>query len=49
MGSVAVKEGAKVTPKQNIGTVYTNSDGTAEFSFQLWKGTSSQNPRQWLR
>lgn len=49
MGTVAVKEGAKVGTKQNIGTVYTNSDGTAEFSFQLWKGTVSQNPRQWLR
>lgn len=49
MGSVTVKEGAKVTTKQNLGTVYTNEDGTAEFSFQLWKGTSSQNPRTWLR
>ena len=49
MGSVAVSEGAKVSTKQNLGTVYTNPDGTAEFSFQLWKGTSSQNPRSWLR
>ena len=49
MGSVAVSEGKKVTTGQNLGTVYTNSDGTAEFSFQLWKNTSSQNPRLWLR
>ena len=49
LGSVTVREGAKVNTKQNLGTVYTNSDGTAEFSFQLWKGTSSQNPRTWLR
>jgi len=49
MGSVTVKEGAKVNTKQNMGTVYTNEDGVAEFSFQLWKGTSSQNPRSWLR
>ena len=49
MGSVTVREGAKVNTKQNLGTVYTNSDGVAEFSFQLWKGTSSQNPRNWLR
>lgn len=49
MGSVAVKEGVKVSTKQNLGTVYTNSDGVAEFSFQLWKGTASQNPRSWLR
>jgi hypothetical protein len=49
MGSVSVVEGKEVTTGQNLGTVYTNSDGTAEFSFQLWKGTSSQNPRLWLR
>ena len=49
MGTVTVKEGAKVSTKQNLGTVYTNEDGSAEFSFQLWKGTSSQNPRTWLR
>ncbi|MBR1766738.1 MAG: peptidoglycan DD-metalloendopeptidase family protein [Bacteroidales bacterium] len=49
MGTVAVSEGKKVSTGQNLGTVYTNSDGTAEFSFQLWKGTASQNPRQWLR
>ncbi|MBQ8704364.1 MAG: peptidoglycan DD-metalloendopeptidase family protein [Bacteroidales bacterium] len=49
MGTVAVKEGAKVGTKQNLGTVYTNDEGVGEFSFQLWKGTTSQNPRSWLR
>ena len=49
MGTVTVSEGSKVTTKQNLGTVYTNSEGNAEFSFQLWKGTSSLNPRSWLR
>ena len=49
MGTVTVSEGKKVTTGQNLGTVYTNSDGSAEFSFQLWKSTSSQNPRTWLR
>lgn len=49
MGTVTVKEGGKVSTKQNLGTVYTNEDGSAEFSFQLWKGTASLNPRQWLR
>ena len=49
MGTVTVREGAKVTTKQNLGTVYTNEDGVAEFSFQLWKKTNSLNPRQWLR
>ena len=49
LATVTVKEGAKVATKQNLGTVYTNADGTSEFSFQLWKGTTSQNPRGWLR
>ena len=49
MGTVSVSEGKKVTTGQNLGTVYTNSDGSAEFSFQLWKGTQSQNPRTWLK
>lgn len=49
LATVTVNEGAKVSTRQNLGTVYTNSDGTAEFSFQLWNGTSSQNPRSWLK
>ena len=49
LGTVTVSEGKKVSTGQNLGTVYTNSDGSAEFSFQLWKNTSSQNPRNWLR
>lgn len=49
MGTVAVGEGAKVSTGQNLGTVYTNEDGQGEFSFQLWKGRDSQNPRTWLR
>ena len=50
MGSVSVKEGASVNARQALGTVWKgDGSGTAEFSFQLWNGTSSQNPRAWLR
>ena len=49
LGSVAVSEGSKVKTRQSIGTVYIASDGTSEFSFQLWNGQQSQNPRNWLR
>lgn len=49
LATVTVSEGGEVSTNQNLGTVYTADDGTAEFSFQLWKGTTSQNPRQWLR
>ncbi|MBP3762431.1 MAG: peptidoglycan DD-metalloendopeptidase family protein [Bacteroidales bacterium] len=49
LATVTVAEGKAVATNQNLGTVYTADDGTAEFSFQIWKGTTSQNPRQWLR
>lgn len=48
LGSVNVKEGAKVTTKQTIGTV-ASVDGHGEFSFQIWKEREAQNPRNWLR
>ena len=49
LGSVAVREGASVKAKQSLGTVYIASDNTSEFSFQLWQGQQSQNPRTWLK
>ncbi len=48
--TVTVKEGDKVTARQSIGTVWKgDGSGLAEFSFQLWNGTSSLNPRSWLK
>ncbi|MBQ0016705.1 MAG: peptidoglycan DD-metalloendopeptidase family protein [Bacteroidales bacterium] len=49
LGNVIVKEGASVTTKQKIGTTQTDASGVVDFSFQLWKGTQSQNPRSWLK
>lgn len=49
LGTVMVSEGATVKTKQTIGAVYISPDGTSEFSFQLWKGQQSQNPRSWLK
>lgn len=49
MATVSVKQGGNVSTKQQIGTVQSNGDGTGDFGFQIWKGTSSQNPRAWLR
>lgn len=48
MGSVSVREGAKVATKQQIGTV-ADAGGHGEFSFQIWKERDPQNPRNWLR
>ena len=50
LGTVNVKEGSKVSSRQTIGSVWKgDGSGTAEFSFQIWKGTESLNPRTWLR
>ena len=49
MSSVAVKNGQTVTTRMVIGTVASDGEGHGEFSFQLWNGRESQNPRSWLR
>ncbi len=47
--SVSVAEGQKVSTKQNIGTVATESaSGIPKVNFQLWKGATPVNPEIWL-
>jgi murein hydrolase activator len=46
--SVSVTEGQKVDAKDVIGTVYTNSEGTSELQFQIWKNSTNLNPEGWL-
>jgi septal ring factor EnvC (AmiA/AmiB activator) len=47
--SYSVKEGQKVSTKQTIGTVATDSStGEAVVSFSLYKGTNPVNPKIWL-
>ena len=48
LGTVAVKPGEKVTTGQVIGTVETIA-GEDLFHFELWYGTTPQNPESWLR
>jgi len=45
----SVKEGQTVSTRATIGTVASDGNGHGEFSFQLWNGRESQNPRSWLR
>jgi len=45
---VKVRKGEKVNAKQALGTVYTDSDGTSEVQFQVWKNNQKLNPEQWL-
>ena len=49
LASASVKAGQKVNTRAVIGTVASDGNGHGEFSFQLWKGRESQNPRAWLR
>ncbi|MER2998851.1 murein hydrolase activator EnvC family protein [Pontibacter populi] len=46
--TVSVQTGQTVKLKQSIGTVYTNSDGTTELQFQVWKNSSTLNPQSWI-
>ncbi len=49
LSSLNVSNGSKVSTKQKLGTVYTNSDNVSEFNFQVWKGNNRQNPSSWIR
>jgi septal ring factor EnvC (AmiA/AmiB activator) len=46
--TVSVKKGDVIKAKQGLGTVYTNSDGTSEIQFQIWKSNQKLNPEPWL-
>lgn len=48
MQGVTVKPGQRVKARENIGRVATDSDGTSELQFQVWKNTSRLNPESWL-
>ncbi|WP_261990062.1 murein hydrolase activator EnvC family protein [Hymenobacter puniceus] len=45
---VSVSEGQIVKARQQIGTVYTSSEGTSEVQFQVWRNSSNLNPENWL-
>ena len=49
LATSSVKKGQSVSTRATIGTVASDGEGHGEFSFQLWKGRESQNPRSWLR
>lgn len=49
LSSLNVSNGSKVSTKQKLGTVYTNTDNVSEFNFQVWEGNNKQNPSSWIR
>lgn len=49
LSKVYVKEGDKVTTKQVIGEVFTNSsDGETVLSFNIFKDAQAENPASWI-
>jgi septal ring factor EnvC (AmiA/AmiB activator) len=47
--SVYVSEGDKVSARQNIGSVHTDSQGNETIvHFEIWYGQKKLNPEQWL-
>jgi septal ring factor EnvC (AmiA/AmiB activator) len=46
--SVNVHEGQRVSAREVIGTVATNSEGTSEVQFQIWHNSANLNPENWL-
>jgi septal ring factor EnvC (AmiA/AmiB activator) len=46
---VYVKKGDKVTTKQTIGIIHTDSEGAnSQLHFEIWKGFTKMNPAQWI-
>ncbi len=48
MVNILVKKGDKVTTKQEIGTVYTRSNGKTILKFLVYKNTTKMNPASWV-
>ena len=48
LASVSVSKGQKVTIKQNIGKIHTDSSGNAVIKFLVLQNTTTLNPESWL-
>jgi len=46
--SVNVAEGQQVAAHEALGTIQTNSEGTTELQFQIWRNQNKLNPEPWL-
>ncbi|MEJ1238966.1 peptidoglycan DD-metalloendopeptidase family protein [Chryseolinea sp. T2] len=46
---VFVRSGQKVTTNQEIGKVFSNTEGVSELRFQIFKNTTALDPQGWLR
>ena len=46
--TVYVKKGEQISTKQEIGEVFTDSDGQTLLKFSVYKNNASQNPAEWV-
>ena len=46
--NVSVREGQRVSAREVIGSVATDSEGTSELQFQVWHNSANLNPETWL-
>lgn len=49
LSNVSVRNGQRVQSGQKVGEVASDTDGTSELNFQVWKTFDKQNPENWLR
>lgn len=48
LDKVFVNKGDEVNTKEVLGRIHTNLKGKTELHFEVWKGTSKQNPAYWV-
>jgi murein hydrolase activator len=48
LSDVTVKKGDKLKIKQNIGTINIDEDNKSEFQLQIWKGSNTLDPQNWI-
>lgn len=48
LNEVYVSKGDKVKSKQNLGMAMANEENKPELHFEVWRGTSTLNPENWL-
>ncbi len=49
LSNVSVRNGQRIQSGQKVGEVASDTDGTSELNFQVWKTFDKQNPENWLR
>jgi len=46
--SVSVAKGQKLSTKQTVGKVYTDTENQTEVHLEVWKGSEKINPALWI-